>query len=158
MFMRILVRHFCHIHCKFLLELNSRKCYFFPHVTAFTETTPSIPLWSISGWKVDSFFHSSWKLGFDGFWNICTEKWRIEKCQFLRLTFITLPMAFQKALAWRQEKCLKKHLDMQREGTIITISSSSCLSQEQSSLTDPPLFSLFLSKINGMDIQCPSNE
>ena len=48
------------------------------------------------------------KLGFDGFWNICTEKWRIEKCQFLHLTFITLPMAFQKAPAWRQEKCLKK--------------------------------------------------
>ena len=48
------------------------------------------------------------KLGFDGFWNICTEKWRIEKCQFLHLTFITLPMAFQNAPAWRQEKCLKK--------------------------------------------------
>ena len=44
-------------------------CHFFPHVIAFTETTPSAPLCSISGWKVhkvDSFFHSSFF-----FFNFC---------------------------------------------------------------------------------------
>lgn len=91
-------------------RVKEPKCRFFPCVTAFTETTPTFSLCSISGKLVSLMVLACWVLMNA---EISTLKMGNRKRSVPTLGFHQALNGFSKSYSMEQVKCFIKHLDMQ---------------------------------------------